>query len=222
MKVIIIGGGQAGSHIGHLLLENDINIKIIENREFLYEKLKKDFSEDIAILGSGTDPNTLELAGIESADVLVAVTGSDEVNLVASTIGKFEFSIPRVVARVNNPRNAWLYDSNMGVDVSINQSELIAQMVVEEMDMENISTLMKLNRGSLSIAKVTVNSKSIAVSKAIKELNIPSNCVLIAILRKEDEVIIPRGDTVIEPNDYILLLADESTEKVINTIFSVG
>jgi trk system potassium uptake protein TrkA len=222
MNVVIIGGGKAGSHIGNLLLENNISIKIIENREFLVEKLKKDFSEEMVILGSGTDPNTLEAAGIETADVLVAVTGSDEVNLVASTIAKFEFAIPRVVARVNNPRNAWLYTSDMGVDVSINQSEIIAHIVVEEMDMENIATLMKLNRGNLSIVKVTVNTKSNAVSKPIKALNIPSKCVLIAILRNEDEVIIPRGDTVIEPNDNILLLVDESTEKVINNIFSVG
>lgn len=221
MNVIIIGGGQAGAHIGYLLLENGLNIKIIENREFLVEKLTKDFSEEIVILGSGTDPNTLEVAGIQSADVLVAVTGSDEVNLVASTIAKFEFGIPRVVARVNNPRNAWLYNRDMGVDVSINQSDLLAQIVVEEMDMENISTLMKLNRGNFSIAKVTVNPKSNAVKKVIKELNIPSKCVFIAILRNEDEVIIPRGDTVIEPNDYILLLADESSEKVVNDIFSV-
>ncbi|MCL6570788.1 MAG: NAD-binding protein [Bacillus sp. (in: Bacteria)] len=222
MNVVIIGGGKAGSHIGNLLLENDISIKIIENREIHFEKLKKEFSEEKVIFGSGTDPNTLEAAGIESADVLVAVTGSDEVNLVASTIAKFEFAIPRVVARVNNPRNAWLYNKNMGVDVSINQSEIIGHIVVEEMDMENIATLMKLNRGNLSIVKVTVNTKSNAVSKPIKELNIPSKCVLIAILRKADEVIIPRGDTFIEPNDNILLLVDESTEKVINNIFSVG
>jgi trk system potassium uptake protein TrkA len=222
VNVVIIGGGKAGSHIGNLLLENNISIKIIENRESHFEKLTKDFSEEKVIFGSGTDPNTLEAAGIESADVLVAVTGSDEVNLVASTIAKFEFAIPRVVARVNNPRNAWLYNSGMGVDVAINQSEIIGHIVVEEMDMENIATLMKLNRGNLSIVKVTVNTKSVAVSKPIKELNIPAKCVLIAILRKKDEVIIPRGDTVIEPNDNILLLVDESTEKVINNIFSVG
>ena len=221
MNVIIIGGGQAGTHIGHLLIENNINFKIIENQEFIAENLTMEFSEGVVIFGSGTDPNTLETAGIETADVMVAVTGSDEVNLVASTIAKFEFSIPRIVARVNNPRNAWLYTSDMGVDVSINQSDLIAQIVVEEVNMENISTLMKLNRGSLSISKVTVNEKSFAVSKPIKDLDIPSNCVLIAILRDKDEVIIPRGDTVIEPNDYILLLADASTEKVINQIFSV-
>lgn len=220
MEVIIIGGGQAGSHIAQLLLENDMNIKIIENRELLIEKLRQDFSKERIIYGSGTDPATLELAGIEHADVLVAVTGSDEINLVSATIAKFEFGIPRVVARVNNPRNAWLYNRDMGVDVSINQSELLAHIVVEEMDMENLTTLMKLNRGNFSIVKITVNPNSLAVSKAIKDLNIPARSVLIAILRNEKDVIIPRGETVIEPNDSILLLADESSEKVIHQIFS--
>ncbi|MDP4085485.1 MAG: TrkA family potassium uptake protein [Bacillota bacterium] len=221
MNVIIVGGGKAGSHIGRLLVENNINLKIIENRDCQIDKLKRIFDEEMLVFGSGTSPNTLEAAEIESADVLVAVTGSDEVNLVASTIAKFEFAIPRVVARVNNPRNAWLYTHEMGVDVSINQSEMIAHIVREEMDMEHISTLMKLNRGDLSIAKVTVNPKAGAVSKAIKALNIPSNCVLIAILRNETEVIIPRGDTIINPSDHILLLADEKTKKVMNSIFSV-
>lgn len=219
MNVILIGGGQAGSHIGHLLLENGLNVKIIESNQLLYEKLIRDFTPEIVFLGSGTDPNALEAVGIDEADVLVAVTGSDEVNLVASTIAKFEFAIPRVVARVNNPNNAWLYNEEMGVDVSINQSELLAQIVVGEMDMEHISVLMKLNRGNLSIAKVTVNTISQAVSKPIKELNIPSKCVLIAILRNEDQVIIPRGDTVIEAKDYILLLADESAQEEMNAIF---
>lgn len=221
MNVIIIGGGQTGAHIGQVLLDNHLNIKIIENREEHVQSLLKDFSKESVIHGSGTDPDTLEAAGIKSANVLVAVAGSDEVNLVASTIAKFEFSVPRVVARVNSPRNAWLYNRDMGVDVLINQSEIMSQIVVEEMDMENVATLMKLNRGNLSIAKVAVHMKSAAVSKEIKELHIPSKCVLIAILRKEDEVIIPRGDTIIEENDQILFLADHGTEKEINRIFSV-
>ncbi|MFB6468443.1 potassium channel family protein [Cytobacillus sp. Hz8] len=220
MNVIIIGGGQAGTHIGKLLLENDIHIKMIENNESAAQKIRNQFYEDIIIIGSGTDPNTLEAAGIQSADVMVAVTGSDEVNLVASTIAKFEFGIPRVVARVNNPRNAWLYNRDMGVDVSINQSEIIAQIVMEEVDMDHITTLMELNRGNLSIAKITVQAESSVISKAIKEIDIPPKCVFIAILRNEDEVVIPRGDTIIELNDNILLLADESAEKAINIIFS--
>jgi trk system potassium uptake protein TrkA len=218
MNVIIIGGGEAGSYIGRLLSESLINIKIIENDESVFEKLIMDFSQETVVFGSGADPNTLESAGIQSADVLVTVTGSDEVNLVASTIAKYEFAIPRVVSRVNNPRNAWLYTHDMGVDVSINQSELISHIVVDEMDMDHIATLMKLNRGNFSIAKVTVNTKSKAVLKTIKELDIPVGCVLIAILRG-DQVIIPRGDTVIESADRILLLADVSTEKLVNDIF---
>ncbi|KIO68078.1 NAD-binding protein [Caldibacillus thermoamylovorans] len=221
MNVIIIGGGQVGSYVGKLLEENGIQIKIIEIREHLIDKLIEDFSSELVICGSGTDPNTLEEAGIKSADVLVAVTGRDEVNLVASTIAKFEFGVRRVVARVNHPRNEWLYTHSMGVDVAINQSNIMAHMVVDEMDMENLSTLMKLNRGNYSIAKVAVHEGSSAVAKPIKDLGIPPKCVLIAILRDE-EVIIPRGETFIEPHDSILLLTDADAEKEINRIFAVS
>lgn len=219
MNVIIIGGGQVGSHVGNLLLENGINIKIVDNRAFIIEKLKEELPPDVLYYGNGTDPNTLEELGIATADVLVAVAGKDEVNLVASTIAKFEFGVPRVVARVNNPRNTWLYNNNMGVDVCLNQADLMAHMVVEEMDMKNISTLMKLNKGTRTISKVTVDAQSPAATKKIKELNIPVDSILIAIYRK-DEVIIPHGDTVINPDDQILFFADIEAEKSINTIFS--
>lgn len=221
MYVIIIGGGQVGSYVGKLLVESGIQIKIIEKREKLINGLIEEFSSDSILFGSGTDPNTLEVAGIDTADVLVAVTGRDEVNLVASTIAKFEFAVPRVVARVNNPRNEWLYTDSMGVDVAINQSNIMAHIVVNEMDMENLSTLMKLNRGNYSIAKVTVHEGSDAVGRPIKNLQIPPKCVLIAILRDE-EVIIPRGDTFIEPNDSVLILAEDHTEREINRIFAVS
>lgn len=221
MYVIIIGGGQVGSYVGKLLVESGIQIKIIEKHEKLINGLIEEFSSDSILFGSGTDPNTLEVAGIDTADVLVAVTGRDEVNLVASTIAKFEFAVPRVVARVNNPRNEWLYTDSMGVDVAINQSNIMAHIVVNEMDMENLSTLMKLNRGNYSIAKVTVHEGSDAVGRPIKNLQIPPKCVLIAILRDE-EVIIPRGDTFIEPNDSVLILAEDHTEREINRIFAVS
>ena len=106
MKVIIIGGGQVGAYIAKLLLNDNCSVKVIENREIVVEKLKKILPLDTIVLGSGTDPNILESCGIAEADVVATVTGADETNLVASTIAKFEFDVPRVIARVNNPQNA--------------------------------------------------------------------------------------------------------------------
>lgn len=218
MKVIIVGGGQVGAYIANLLLKNNCTVKVIENRENVLDKLKKELPEDIIVYGSGTDPDILEASGIAEADVVAAVTGADETNLVASTIAKFEFGVSRVIARVNNPKNAWLFNSGMGVDVGLNQADLMAHLVVEEMDLKNILTLLKINRGDYSIVQAKVDPHSDAVHKSIKELVIPANAVLIAISRGKD-VIIPRGDTIINGGDNILVLADEDAQVTISRLF---
>jgi trk system potassium uptake protein len=132
MKAIIIGGGQVGAHIARLLLDKNCSIKVIETRESVIEKLKRDIPNENIVYGSGTDPALLESLGIDDTDIVAAVTGNDESNLVASTIAKFEFGVPRVIARVNNPRNAWLFTAEMGVDMSVNQADIVAHLIVKE------------------------------------------------------------------------------------------
>jgi trk system potassium uptake protein TrkA len=221
MKVIIIGGGQVGVYIANLLLGNKCTVKVIENREAVFEKLKKDLPKENIVFGSGTNPAVLESVGIADADVVAAVTGADETNLVASTIAKFEFGVPRVIARVNNPKNSWMFNAGMGVDIGLNQADLMAHLVIEGIDLKNILTLMKINRGEYSIVQVSVDAHSQAVRKPIKELVIPSSAVLIAISRGES-TIVPRGDTVIYENDNVLALADTSAQAVINELFGAG
>jgi len=218
MKVIIIGGGQVGAYIANLLLSNNCSVKVIENREKVFAKLKDDLPMDNIVYGNGTDPNILESVGIAEADVVVAVTGADETNLVASTIAKFEFAVPRVIARVNNPKNAWMFNSSMGIDIGLNQADLMGHIVVEGMDLKNMLTLMRINRGNYSIVQVKVDNNSQAADKAIKDLSIPANAVLIAISRGKD-TIITRGDTIINGGDNILLLADTSAQIEINKLF---
>jgi trk system potassium uptake protein TrkA len=160
----------------------------------------------------------LEEAGIGDVDVLAAVTPEDETNLVVSTLAKMEFGVPRVVARVNNPKNAWLYNSGMGVDIGVNQADLMAHLVVEEMNMEDMFTLMKLKKGDYSIVQTKVPGSAKAVNHMLKELPIPKKSVLIAITRN-DAVLIPKGDTQIMVDDEILFLTDESSRKELKEIF---
>ena len=218
MKVIIVGGGQVGTYIASLLLKNKCTVTVIENRDAVYEKLVKELPADSILLGDGTSPSVLEAAGIASADVVAAVSGADETNLVVSTITKFEFGVPRVIARVNNPKNVWLFNQSMGVDVALNQADLMAHLVVEEMDLKNMFTLLKVSHGKYSIAEVKVDEHSIAAGKAVRDLDVPEKSVLIAVTRGED-VIIPRGDTVILGGDTILVLADMNSKVGINQLF---
>jgi trk system potassium uptake protein TrkA len=220
MKAIIIGGGQVGSYIASLL-KDKCELKIVEQRESILAKLKNELPPDMLVCGSGTDLNVLESAGIAETDVVAAVTGEDETNLVASTIAKFEFNVPRVIARVNNPKNQWLFDGHMGVDVALNQAELMAQLVIEEMDLKNMLTLLKSSHGSYSIVQIKVDPQSEAVNKPIKDLNIPEEAVLIAMYRGNG-VIIPRGNTVIRGGDDVLTFADADAKAKISTMFGAS
>jgi trk system potassium uptake protein TrkA len=218
MKVIIIGGGQTGAYIAGILLANKCEVTVIENRENIYQKLKRDIPDKNIIFGNGTDPNVLEQAGIAKADVLAAVTGADETNLVAATIARFEFDVPRVIARVNNPKNAWLFNAGMGVDVAINQADLLAHLVVEEMNQVAMLTLMKISRGTYSIVQYTVSDAAQAAGKAIRELTLPEQAVMIALYQGE-KTLIPHGDTVIGKGDIVLAFADEAAQQKLNQLF---
>ncbi|MDF2942874.1 MAG: TrkA family potassium uptake protein [Herbinix sp.] len=219
MKVIIVGGGQVGSYIASLLISNGNEIRIIEHREKNYHKLERELPPETIIFGHGCDPVVLEKAGIASADVVAAVSADDEINLVVSTLAKMEFGVPRVVARVNNPKNAWLYNSGMGVDIGLNQADLMAHFVVEEMDLEEMLTLMKLKRGDYSIVQIKVGQNAKAANIIVKDLSIPKETVLIAITRN-DTLLIPKGDTQILVDDDILALTNDASRKVLSEMFS--
>lgn len=218
MKVIIIGGGQTGAYIANILLANKCEVTVIDNREHIIQKLKRDIPESCILFGNGTDPNILEQAGITKADVVAAVTGADETNLVAATIARFEFDVPRVIGRVNNPKNAWLFNAGMGVDVAINQADLLAHLVVEEMNQVAMLTLMKISRGTYSIVQYKVSESASAAGKHIREVSLPENAVLIAVY-KGDKTLIPHGDTRIDAGDIVLAFADEESQQKLNLIF---
>jgi trk system potassium uptake protein TrkA len=218
MKIIIVGGGQVGAYLASLLLPGGHDITVIEHREKYYNKLIKEFPEKVVIYGNGSDPMVLEQAGIKQADVVAAVSGADEINLVVSTLAKMEFGVPRVVARVNNPRNAWLYNSSMGVDIGVNQADIMAHLVVEEMNLKNMFTLMKISRGEYSIVQMKVDNTAKAVNKLVKDLSIPKKTVLIGIIRAE-KLIIPKGSCEILEGDEILALTDEGSRLELKEIF---
>lgn len=219
MKVIIIGGGQVGAYIANMLISSNNSVKVIENRENVLTKLRKQLPEANIVAGNGTEPSVLEACGIADAEVLAAVTGADETNLVASTIAKFEYNVPRVIARVNNPQNAWMFNASMGVDVALNQADLMAHLVVEEMDLKNMLTLMKISHGNCSIIQVKADPQSTAVNKEIKDLKIPEKAVLIAVYRGKN-VIIPKGNTTILSGDDVLAFTDSDAQVKINELFT--
>jgi trk system potassium uptake protein TrkA len=205
MKVIIVGGGKVGSYLASLLIKEDHQVKVIEDNREELEQLKRDLPASVLVQGSGTDPELLEAAGIHRADVVAAVTGEDEINLVVTNLARFEFNVPRVIGRVNNPKNAWLYTSEMGVDAALNQADLLSRMIAEEMSLGDMMVLLKLRKGQFSLIEEKVHPRSQAVGKTIQELKFPvrAGCTLVAVLRK-GELIVPEPSTQLQPADEIL------------------
>jgi trk system potassium uptake protein TrkA len=209
MFVIIVGGGKTGSQLASQLLNEGYKVRLIEDRPAILERLKAELPVGVIVAGDGSSPSVLEAAGIEEAQVLAVVTGEDETNLVVTTLARFEFGVPRIIARVNNPKNAWLFDSEMGVDVALNQSDILAKLIAEEMSLGDMITLLKLRKGEYAIVEEKVHPNALVVGKTLREINLPPNCVFVAVIRK-GQLIVPKGDTVLEPVDEVIALVHSS------------
>jgi trk system potassium uptake protein TrkA len=203
MNVVIVGGGRTGSHLAGLLLAGGHRVRIVEHREQTAAKLLLELPAETVVVGDGADPKVLLAAGIRTAQVVAVVTGADEDNLVVATMAHAEFAVPRVIARVNNPRNAWLYTPAMGVDVALDQADLMATLIAEEMTLGDMRILVKLRRGEVSLAEELIDAASPAAGKAVRDLTIPAGCTLAAIVRGT-QVLAPRGDTVLRPGDEVI------------------
>jgi len=210
MKVMIIGGAKVGAYLANYLISGGHEVKLLENRREEIEHLNHSrLPKECIFFGSGTDPDFLEASGIRQMQVLAAVTGNDEVNLVATNLARFEFNVPRTIARINHPENAWMFRPDMGVDVALNQADLLGKMIAEEMSMGDMMFLLKLRKGLFSIVEEKVAPNSFAAGKKVGELNLPNQCVLTAILRK-GELILPHGDLQLQPADEIIAIVHES------------
>ena len=136
MKVLIVGGGQVGGRVACLLWAKGFLVTVVDPREAVLARVQQDLAGASILAGNGADPAVLEAAGATTADVVCAVTGADETNLAIATLAKFEFGVSRVLARVNNPRNQWLFESDLGVDVAVNQAGVMAELVVKGIELD--------------------------------------------------------------------------------------
>jgi trk system potassium uptake protein TrkA len=214
MYVILIGGGKVGSHLAELLIVQGHRVQIIENHPSHLAQLNQTFPPSVVMAGSGDDPETLERAGIRRADVVVAVTGSDETNLVVANLARFDFNVPQTVARVNNPKNTWLFGNEMGVDVAVDQADIIARLLMEEISLGEMITLLKLRRGQFELVEERVNESALVANRHLDELILPPMCSISAILR-QGELIIPKGSTTLLPGDEILALVHSESAPIL-------
>jgi trk system potassium uptake protein len=219
MFVLIVGGGRTGTKLAQMLLQQKHEISIIENRPEVLSRLHREIPTELIYQGLAIDPFVLENAGIRNTHVLAACSSSDPDNLIACYLARHNYQVPRTIARVNDPRNAWLFDQKFFVDVALNHSEVMAALIEEEMSLGDMMTLVKLRRGEYSLVEEKIADGVAAIGKAIKDLDLPENCVIAGIIRG-GKVVIPRGDTTIELNDEVLAITDRAGAEQLSNLLS--
>lgn len=217
MYIIIVGGGKVGHFLAKRLSQDKHTIVLIEKDRECCNAIAEELNNAIVICGDGCEPMVLEEAKIDRADVIAAVTGGDEDNLVICQIAKEKFKVRRTVARVNDPKNEHTF-SELGVDVPIDATSIIAKIIEEETSFNDFVNLMSFKRGKLAIVRVDLPSESPVINKTLQEIVLPENSVVVSIIRGED-VVIPKGNTVLKAQDDVIALTTiENEQQLLNCL----
>ncbi|MGD9995929.1 MAG: TrkA family potassium uptake protein [Ilumatobacteraceae bacterium] len=219
MKVVIVGGGSVGRFIAEQLGSSGHDVTVLEVDPATVRQRQK-HAPNTAIEwreGDGCDLRVLSRAGLAECDVVAAVTGDDEDNLVVALLAKQEFGVPRVVARVNNPNNEWMFNEMWGVDVSVSTPHLITGLVQEAVDVGSLVRLLSFDRGRAKLVEVTLAAGSPAADREIATLDLPRETTVVAVLRQE-RVVVPHGDTVLREADEVIVLITGDAEPKVRSV----
>jgi trk system potassium uptake protein TrkA len=214
MFVLIVGGGRTGARLANLLINEDHKVRLVENRHDLLAHLHQELPTEVIYEGHPVEPSVLEAAGAKDAHAIAAVTSNDALNLALCFMAKTMFDVPRTIARINNPNNAWLFNEKFKVDVALNSSDVLAHMIQEEMSLGDMMTLFKIRRGRYAVVEEKVPSGAKAIGVQLKDMDLAAHCVIAAIIR-DGEMTLPRGDSTLQENDEIIAVASpEGMQKL--------
>jgi trk system potassium uptake protein TrkA len=212
MFVIIAGGGRTGARLANLLINQNYKVRLIENRRELLGRLHQELPTEVIYEGNPIEPSVLEEAGIREVHAVAAVTAEDASNLALCFLAKTMFDVPRTIARVNNPNNAWLFSEKFHVDVALNSADVFAHLIEEEMSLGDMITLFKIRRGRYAVVEEKVPEGAKAIGIQLKDLDLAEHCVIAAIIR-DGVMTLPRGDSALQENDEIIAVASPEGAK---------
>lgn len=218
MFVLITNGGRTGAHLASVLVAQHHQVRLIEHRREVLAHLHRELPTEVIYEGNATDPQVLEQAGIRQARVLVACDTYDADNLAICFMAHTRYGVARTIARINNPRNAWLFNKTFHVDAALNQAQILASLIEEEMSLGDMMTLLKLRRGRYSLVEEKIPDGARAVGLAIKDLPVPSNSVIAAVIR-HGQILIPRGTTKFEVGDEVLAIVEHDAAGKLASLF---
>ncbi|WP_031468714.1 potassium channel family protein [Sciscionella sediminilitoris] len=212
MRIAIAGAGAVGRSIAAELTESGHEVMLIERDATHFAPEVVEQAE--WVLADACEFSSLEEADLQSCDVVIAATGDDKVNLVYSLLAKTEFAVRRVVARVNDPRNEWLFTEAWGIDVAVSTPRMLAAMVEEAVSIGGMVQLLSLRQGKANLTEVTLPEQTPLAGKPVRTLELPRDAALVAILRGE-RVIVPVAEDSLEPGDELLFVAAPGVEAAI-------
>ncbi|KGA14970.1 potassium transporter TrkA [freshwater metagenome] len=216
MRIAIAGAGNVGRAIARELLDNGHEVLLIDRDP---KALKLDSVPDAQwLMADACEISSLDKAALSTAQVLVAATGDDKVNLVASLLAKTEYGVPRVVARINHPKNEWMFDSSWGVDVAVSTPRIISALVEEAVSVGDVVRLFSFRQGEANLVELTLPDDSSCIGKTVEEIELPDNASLAAIVR-DGRVISPTAADVFSAGDELLFVASATAEDLIKGCF---
>ena len=218
MRVAIAGAGNVGLFIANDLEATGHEVQLIEQNPTVVERAVA--AEGVEwFIADACEVSSLKEAGLERCDVVVAATGDDEDNLVISLLAKQEFAVPRVIARVNHPKNEWMFNENWGVDLSVSTPHLITALVEEAVSVGRLVRILQFERGQARLVEVTLAENAPVVDRALKDVDMPRDATVVAVVRGE-HVVMPRGDTTFEVGDEVLAMVTPDSEENVRGILT--
>ena len=215
MYIIIVGGGRLGYYLTKALLNEGHEVLVIEKNDTACESITAEMGS-VCIRGDGCEASTLTEVGTGRADMLIAVTGDDEDNLVACQVAKHKFSVPHTVARIRNPKNEVIF-KKLGIDVTVSSTNVILESIEEEVPTHPLTHLLTIRDKGLEIVEVKILPESTTVGKSVKELSLPPESVLSLIIGKGQKPRVPTADTILQAEDRIIAVTPPESEEALRT-----
>jgi len=213
MYIIVVGGGRVGYYLIRALLDEGHEVLLVEKESSICETVKEEMGS-VCIRGDGCEAAILAEAGTDRADILIAVTGDDEDNLVACQVAKHKFNVPRTIARIGNPNNETLF-KKLGIDVTISSTNIILEHIEEKLPTHSLVHLLAIEDSGQEVVEIKIPPDSAVVGKSIRKLQLPENSQLALVIRKSGKHRIPTLNTIIQAEDRIIALTNADSEEAL-------
>jgi len=216
MYIIVVGGGRVGYYLAKALLNEGHEVLIVEKNATICETITEEMGS-VCVRGDGCEAATLADIGTSRADILIAVTGDDEDNLVACQVAKYKFNVARTIARIRNPQNEAIF-KKLGIDVTVSSTNLILEHIEEEVPTFPLIHLATVREKELEIVELKIPTDSNTVGKTVKELSLPEGSTLFLLLRKREKPIIPEANTTLQADDHIIAVTTPESEEALRAV----